>query len=323
MTRSILGALLTLLVFGSRTEAQGFGYGATPEGDYLRGVGAAAYGMGTYNLRTAQANSINTETAIRWNDYVANCVKTSAREHHERLVEDLAKRKEAYDKLHERFRTSPEDLDVLKGDALNAVLKQLLSPTISESSFRYAEVKLPADVVRQIPFFLADEKVKFSMSRLKMRSKAKGPVAFQDPRFARHLRSYEVALDEALEQAMDGRMTLEAIDALRATVDDLARKLDREIPPSTDAYYIEAKQRVEELRESVDLLKKHKVQMAIAELDKYSGTTVNDLRRFMQKHNLLFAPSKTPDERTLYPRIHTELLVQREKLKGAIDVPEK
>jgi hypothetical protein len=199
----------------------------------------------------------------------------------------------------------------------------LSSPTISESSFRYAEIPLPAEVVRQIPFLLADEKVRFSMGRLTLRSKAKWPVAFQDPRFARHIRSYEVALDEALEQSMDGRMTIAAIDALRTTVDDLAVKLDREIPPSTDARYIEAKQRVDELRASVEMLKKHKVQMAIAELDRYSGTTVNDLRLFMQRHNLVFAPSKTPDERTLYPKLHTELLVQREKLKGAIDQPEK
>jgi hypothetical protein len=86
---------------------------------------------------------------------------------------------------------------------------------------------------------------------------------------------------------------------------------------------MEAKQRVDELYASVELLKKHKVQMAITELDRYSGTTVNDLRIFMQRHNLLFAPSWTQDERTLYPRLHTELLVQREKLKDAIEQPRK
>ena len=43
-------------------------------------MGIAAYGMGIYNERTAVANSINTETFIRWNEYVDAVMRTEARE---------------------------------------------------------------------------------------------------------------------------------------------------------------------------------------------------------------------------------------------------
>jgi hypothetical protein len=315
MPRRILGAFLALLAVGAPARAQYIGAGSTMQGDYLRGVGIAAYGMGIYNERTAVANQINTETFIRWNEYVDAVMRTEAREAYERR----AARRAHYDELHKRRRENPNDLEVLKGDALNDVLKQLLDPQISESSFRYAEVALPVDLVRQIPFMLAEKNVKFSISRLVLKGKAKWPVAFQDPRFASYIRSYDTALDNALEQAIDGKMTKQAIAAVEAAVDALWRKLNAEFPPSQDKRYLEAKERLEELGRSVELLKIHQVEVAIGEIDQYSGTTVNDLRLFMQRHNLLFAPARTQDERSLYPKLHASLVEQRDKLKGAIE----
>src|SRR5437763_14620242 len=172
MPRRILGILLIPILAGTCAHAQVIFPGATPEGDYLRGVGIAAQGMGSYNLQTAQANQINTETFIRWNEYVDAVIRTQVRE----LAARRAARRAEYDELHARRRENPNDLDVLKGDALNDVLKQLLDPKISESAIRYAEVPLPGDVIRQIPFMLAEDKAKFSMNRLTLRGKAKWPV---------------------------------------------------------------------------------------------------------------------------------------------------
>ena len=55
-----LAVLAVLALFEGSTQAQFITAGSTPEGDYLRGVGIAGWGMGLYNLNTAQANSINT-----------------------------------------------------------------------------------------------------------------------------------------------------------------------------------------------------------------------------------------------------------------------
>ena len=48
----------------------GWGGGGTVAGDTARGLGAFAAGAGQYNVDTAQAASINTDTTMRWNNYV-------------------------------------------------------------------------------------------------------------------------------------------------------------------------------------------------------------------------------------------------------------
>ncbi len=319
MTRRIPGALIILILAGASADAQIVTYGSTPEGDYLRGVGIAAWGMGIYNEKTAIANRMNTETFMMWNEYVDAVMRTQARE----LAERRKARRAEYDELHKRRLESPSSLDVLNGDALNDELQRLLDPRLSSSDFKYAEVPLAADIVRQIPFKLAKDKAKFSMSRLTMRGSGKWPVAFQDPQFGPWLKSYHDTLDVALEQAINAKLTKKAIADLEAAVRDLRRKLDAVFPPSNDPRYIEAKIRLEQLDATVEMLKHHQVELAIGEIEQYSGTTVNDLREFMRRHGLQFAPAATPDERSLYPRLHALLVEQREKFSGAIDLQPK
>ncbi len=86
---------------------------------------------------------------------------------------------------------------------------------------------------------------------------------------------------------------------------------------------MEAKGKLDELKRVVQLFKTQKVQQALAEIDKYPGATVNDLRVFMQRHNLQFAPAETPDERTLYPDLFASLALQRDKVVGALRDPGK
>jgi hypothetical protein len=178
-------------------------------------------------------------------------------------------------------------------------------------------------MIRRIPFKLGEKNETFSMSRLVLKGKGKWPPAFQDPQFAPQLRAYELALDSALERAIEGKMTIPTIEAVEAAVVDLARKLDQVVGPSRDRLYIEAKGRVDELRKVVRLLKTHKVELALIDIDRYAGTTVNDLRLFMQRHNLQFASAESPYERGLYPELHATLVLQREKVMAALQVPSK
>ena len=48
------------------SNGQNLGRGSTVEGDIARGEGAFLSGVGWYNLRTAQAASVNVDSAIRW-----------------------------------------------------------------------------------------------------------------------------------------------------------------------------------------------------------------------------------------------------------------
>ena len=79
----------------------------------------------------------------------------------------------------------------LTGDALTAVMDQLMDPQISESSYRYARGSLSVDMIRRIPFRLGERGENFSMNRLTIKGKGKWPVAFQDKRFASELKEFE------------------------------------------------------------------------------------------------------------------------------------
>src|SRR5204863_7862989 len=103
----------------------------------------------------------------------------------------------------------------------------------------------------------------------------------------------------------------------------LARKLDRAIKPSESILYNEAASRIRELRATTELLKRLKIQLVLGEIQKYSGTTVNDLRKFMQKNALSFDAAGTTAERELFPRLYAALVEQRERVVGPPKEPTK
>src|SRR5262249_29135480 len=130
----------------------GIGPGSTPIGDILRGEGIAAWGMGLYNLNTAQAMSINVDTTIRWDedgyDYVNRDMMNKAAHRAARIENN----KRNYNEIMKRILEFPDLADLNKGDALNAVRDQLLDPRIPPSAYRFSEVTLPGETIRQIPF---------------------------------------------------------------------------------------------------------------------------------------------------------------------------
>jgi hypothetical protein len=325
MYRSGLAALVVLASIGCTAEAQIIFGGSTPEGDYLRGVGIADWGMGLYNLNTAQANSINTDTEIRWYEYLAAVAKEQTREYVARKLAEASKLKEYYKQHREQVLNSPEARDVLTGDALNRVLEELMNANLGESVFRSERMKvsIPVDVVRHIPFKLAEKGEQFSMDRITLKGKGTWTVALQDKKFDYVKKMYALALDKALEQAIDGKMQDAAIDELDARADDLFQRLNEVGPPRTDIRYIEAQQRLRELKDTVRHLKITKIERAIGEIDKYSGTTVNDLKEFMRSHNLRFAAAKTPEERSRFPELYASLREQLNKVKVPDSAPIK
>jgi hypothetical protein len=322
MPRSILVSLLVLVLAGASAEAQFIGYGSTPVGDYLRGVGVAGWGMGLYNLNTAQANQINAQTFIMLNDYIWASYEREMQKNaeHRRAILDL--KAKAYKAIQERIHNNPQSLDVMNGAALNAKLQELTDPRVSDSTSRYAKVKLDdgipldAGVIKRIHFQLGEKGDKFSMSRLQLKGEKKWSVAFQDPEFRVYCRAYERAVDDALVLANDGKMTPEAIQAIQKAVDDLEFKVAHTpelLDPQNQRLYSEAREQLDRMQKSVRLFKTLKMQQIFAEIDSYPGTTVDELRLFMRKYGLTFAPAELPDERVLYPQLYTALGEQRKK----------
>jgi hypothetical protein len=291
------------------TPAQFIAPGSTVQGDALRGQGVFLSGAGLYNYYTAMGDSISTDTYIRLNEYIYNSIKHENAERARHRAAVIARRRENYEEILDRILSNPDYRDLARGDALNALLDELLDPgAIAPSSLRLSPIPLAGETVRSIPFFYAPEDATISMRRLS--AHGRWPVGLRGEPLAPERRAYERAVDEALEQQTEGEMSREAIRAVEAALNDLRSKLDRVVPPSNDRVYVEAKNHLKRLEVSKELLKRRVIEQIVGELDKYSGTTVRDLLEFMRRNNLRFGVSEIGDEMETYPKLYAALKQQ-------------
>jgi hypothetical protein len=313
-------ALLAIVFPATTARAQYFlwgGGGATVQGDILRGEGVFLRGAGLYNLNTAQANSINTDTFIRFNEYIYNVAKNENRENAEHRAQVRARNKANYEAILKRIQENPDDHDVMTGDALNSVLKQLLEPQMFSNLRLASQVPIPVDTVRCIPFTFAQQNRTFSMQRLT--AKGKWPVGLRGPQFAAERQAYEQAFDAALDQVLEGKGKLQrpAILKVEGVLAELREKLPRVIPANDkDQIYKEARQFLDRLDVTKELFKSAKAEMILGEIDRYSGTNVYDLIKFMQAYNLGFGVPDIGSERAMYQQLFASLQLQRDEATG-------
>jgi hypothetical protein len=331
MTRAssaAIGVLTLLLVSNSQARAQFngggvfIGAGSTPIGDAERGAGIMAAGIGIGNYYDATANSINTDTWMRLNEYLFQSVRQASMREQKRLAERIAKNKENYNESIARVLNDPEFKDIRRGSALNAVYNELTKPQISDSSFRLSPVHLSSEQIRNIPFFYAKEDLAFSLRRLT--AKGSWPVGLRDERLVGERKAYELAVDNALELQLQGKLTPEAVHKVEEAVNDLSIRLDQVIAPSRDKVYLEARNFVKRLETSKELFKRREIEQILGEIDKYYGTTVYELVVFMKRNNLRFGvPDEIGDEQSLYTQLYALLRQQLDLVQIPDDKPKK
>src|SRR5262249_14971046 len=153
----ILGLASIALVIGGEARAQWgydgwgwWGWDATPESAALHGAGYFAMGAGIYNLKTAQANSIDADTAMKFNDYVAQVTRESARLYAARVNQQIAKNRALYDARQKQLRDNPTRRDIETGDALNAAVTDLSDPRLGSTALLASKVSVPADLIAEI-----------------------------------------------------------------------------------------------------------------------------------------------------------------------------
>ena len=142
--RFALGLVLILSISAGTAHAQGWGWGGwggwgeTPQGSIRPWHGLLQPGTGTVQLNTAQARSINTDTFMRWNQYLYEAHLEATRRYVAKRDGDAAKNKATYNEIMKNLQDHPTARDVENGDALNAALDQLSDPRISSSSLKIA-----------------------------------------------------------------------------------------------------------------------------------------------------------------------------------------
>ncbi|MGE3821974.1 MAG: hypothetical protein AB7I30_21380, partial [Isosphaeraceae bacterium] len=169
------GAILTLCS-GTTVQAQfvypggyggygwgGWGGGSTAYGDMARGMGVFAAGAGVYNLNTAQANSINADTVMRWNQYLYESQVNANRNQRARMARRQDEVVKTVEELENRLREQPTERDIMMGSALNMAVEEISDPRIYTKALESAKVKVGGELIRNIPFQYAAQAISTSV----------------------------------------------------------------------------------------------------------------------------------------------------------------
>jgi hypothetical protein len=326
--RMSVGLMLAFSIMGRDAHAQwGFdGWGfmgwapATPESAELQSAGVFAMGAGVYNLKTAEANNIDAQTAMKFNDYVADVTRESARIHAERVNRQLARNRALYDARQRQLRESPTLRDIETGDALNAAVADLSDPRLGGSALRAVKVPIQASLIADVPFVNAAERVTLMLDGL--RAAIKWPEVFDDPRFANDQKTFDDLLARLREEAYQGELSARTLRDSRGFVNDLRAKLQAQ-PLKDPLDQKDASKFITASTSLLGLLERPNIQPAILELKKIQDTRLGNLLGFMHAYNLRFGAATTPKERQAFRQLFEILDQTRDQLLAEAKIDSK
>ncbi len=285
----------------------GWGGASTPGGSLARGMGMFGMGRGMYNVDTAQARSINTNTVMRFNEYAFQSQMNTNRRYHKRLEAQRRQINQANDEIQDRLRNHPSGLDITDGDALNVLLETLLNPATADRALQYIKTPLRSEIIANIPFEVATEGMTACLDSMTM--DGQWPLALREEAFRPEREAVRSAVQAALKEDDQGNLEPETIEAVRTAVKNLRLKFEKLVPQDRPDY-IEARDAIKAMAGLTKMLYSPQMDKILAELDDYQGTTLGDLLGFMQAFNLRFAPANSYRQRMIYTKLYSMLAEQ-------------
>ena len=128
------------------------GTGSTVAGSAAYGMGNLAAAAGTYNEQTAQARSVNAQTAMQVNNYMYAATRQNAKNELIRMNKRRGRINEAADATYKRLHENPDAFDIHSGSALNVVLDELTNPKVYTQVVRKATEPIDSQLVKNIVF---------------------------------------------------------------------------------------------------------------------------------------------------------------------------
>ncbi len=290
------------------------GWGSTPGSALARGMGYFNMGRGAFNEQTAVAGSINTNTVMRWNEYVSAAHQNNLRAYAARQSAEHARNLRDRAGIHDRLRNHPSTRDITDGDALDVVLDELQNNAVSATALSQLKTPIPPALIAEIPFALASEGMTICLDRMTLNET--WPLALRVEAFKPEREGLRQAILAALDEDKSGNLQPETIKAVQAAIDRLRLKFEQTVPQDNPDF-VPAQETVKAIAGITKMLYSPKVEEILAELEKYPGTTLGDLLAFMQAFNLRFAPANSLRQRQLYLKLYPMLREPADALVAA------
>ncbi len=283
-------------------------------GNIAQGLGALYAGAGIYNQETAVANSINMDTAMRYNEYLYESQLESTRRYHQVRNAQFAKDNAAYDAHIKHLQDDPSDAEIRNGDALNTALDQLGDPRIHSSALRLATDPVDAQLIRDIPFRNASEAITITLSQFK--DVEKWPASLRRERFADDHREFVQLIEQARKQDETGDVSPETLDKIRGVISRVRGKLQAQ--PLGDREQKEALNFLKGLTALTRLVEMPDVKAVLDELRNMKSTSIGNLMAFMHTFNLRFGEPQTPKQRLIYEKLYPLMDNARDRILGEL-----
>ncbi|WP_165246854.1 hypothetical protein [Paludisphaera soli] len=318
------------VVLGAQAQAQyrypsgyggwgGWGGGSTVAGSQARGMGVYAAGAGAYNEQTAEARSINADTAMQVNQYLYEVNKNNAKTYYARSEANQKEASASGETTYRRIHDNPSQHDVQTGDALNAVLDDLSNPQVPYQAVQGAPQPVESELVKNIVFRYAANMIATSLDDLS--ANGVPDALLTNPAFKPERDALRATVAKARKESdgADG-VSPETLAECRAKIEALHAKVDAALPAGAkdrdeaDAY-------LKALYGLTKMLKAPSTAQFLKGLEKYPSTTLGRLLAFMNSFNLRFGVAETPDQQAAYQQLYPMLTALRDQLQAPASNP--
>jgi hypothetical protein len=312
----VLAAAIVLMP-GATALAQWGGWGgagSTVQGSMAAGRGMYAAGAGQYNVQTAQARSINANTAMQWNNYMYACNQQNAASELARNQRRQQATIETQDATYKRLHDNPEPADVHRGDALNVVLTELVNPKIYATVTEKSTQPIDSALVKNINFQYAANMILISLQDVS--SRAVPDALATRPEFETDRQSIRAIVAQGRKEAESSNQvspaTLgrfrDAVKAAQAKADAMFEQGSRQRDESDN--FLKA------LYGLGKMLERPQIEQFLKGLDRYPQTTLGHLISFMHTFNLRFGAAKTPEQEAAYDQLYPLLVQLRDRTQA-------
>jgi hypothetical protein len=291
----------------------GGGVGSTAQGSELAGMGMLTQAAGQYNVETAQARSINADTAMQFNQYMYQASVESSRTYHAKLAKDKSRSEKGAEAVRERLRNNPNQGDIARGDALNVAMDELKNPKIFKQTIYTAnKSKVGGEAIRDIPFQYASAAISVSVHQLTQGGAPnvlKNGEAFDSDRKA--LRA--IAAELRKEGDETGTHKPETIQKAKDQILATKAKVEATLPKgSVDRQA--ADKYMKALYGFVKMLETPAVNVLLAGVEKHPDASLGALMQFMTSFNLRFGAAETDRQKEVYRMLYPLLVKVRDEV---------
>jgi hypothetical protein len=292
----------------------GWGVG-TPEGDLAQGLGVFAMGAGVYNKKTAIAHAIDTDTMIRWNEYVHESQMTANRQRAQRTAQNRERNTRLTEAIQKRLRDNPEPRDISQGSALNAALDDISDPRVYVKALQAAKVPIGGETIRNIPFQYAAAAITISIDQL---VKGHLPASLKTADFEAQREAIGELDRQIKEQVADDKDPDPAtVKKLIAAIYAFEEKV-ASLYPRNSRERNEADRYLRALHGLAAMLNTPALDLILAGVEKRPDATLGQLLNFMRSFNLRFGAATTPRQREVYNELFPKLAKLRDEVAPAL-----